>query len=84
LFDETSDSFRARRLVFLPRSPSVEQPKRRFFNQYTTNPTKFILQPPPDTAGMAKKPEPPKPIVWNVYKFASKAVWMCWNARPYW
>ncbi len=22
---------------------------------------------------MAKKPEPPKPIIWNVYKFASKA-----------
>jgi hypothetical protein len=29
-----------------------------------------------DTAGMAKKPEPPKPIRWNVYKFASKAVWL--------
>jgi hypothetical protein len=25
---------------------------------------------------MAKKLEPPKPIVWNVYKFASKAVWL--------
>jgi hypothetical protein len=26
---------------------------------------------------MAKKPaEPPKPIVWNVHKFASKAVWL--------
>jgi hypothetical protein len=24
---------------------------------------------------MAKKPEPPKPISWNVYKIASKAVW---------
>jgi hypothetical protein len=23
---------------------------------------------------MAKKPEPPKPISWNVYKIASKAV----------
>jgi hypothetical protein len=23
---------------------------------------------------MAKKPEPPKPIIWNVYKVASKAV----------
>jgi hypothetical protein len=23
---------------------------------------------------MAKKPEPPKPIIWNVYKFASKAL----------
>jgi hypothetical protein len=29
-----------------------------------------------DTAGMAKKPEPSKPITWNVYKVASKAV--CW------
>jgi hypothetical protein len=26
--------------------------------------------------GMAKKPEPPKPIIWNVYKIASKAVWL--------
>jgi hypothetical protein len=25
---------------------------------------------------MAKKPEPPKPIIWNVYKIASKAVWL--------
>jgi hypothetical protein len=26
---------------------------------------------------MAKKPEPtPKPITWNVYKIASKAVWL--------
>jgi hypothetical protein len=25
---------------------------------------------------MAKKPEPPKPIRWNVYKIASKAVWL--------
>jgi hypothetical protein len=25
---------------------------------------------------MAKKPEPPKPISWNVYKIASKAVWL--------
>jgi hypothetical protein len=25
---------------------------------------------------VAKKPEPPKPIVWNVYKIASKAVWL--------
>jgi hypothetical protein len=24
---------------------------------------------------MAKKPEPPKPISWNVYKIAKKAVW---------
>jgi hypothetical protein len=27
-------------------------------------------------AGMAKKPEPPKAIVWKVYKIASKAVWL--------
>jgi hypothetical protein len=25
---------------------------------------------------MAKKPEPPTPICWKVYKFASKAVWL--------
>jgi hypothetical protein len=25
---------------------------------------------------MANKPEPPKPIVWNIYKIASKAVWL--------
>jgi hypothetical protein len=25
---------------------------------------------------MAKKPEPPKPLSWNVYKIASKAVWL--------
>jgi hypothetical protein len=25
---------------------------------------------------MAKKPEPPKPIVWEVYKIAAKAVWL--------
>jgi hypothetical protein len=25
---------------------------------------------------MAKKPEPPKPISWNVYKLASRAVWL--------
>jgi hypothetical protein len=29
-----------------------------------------------DTAGTTKKPEPPKPIRWNVYKLASKAVWL--------
>jgi hypothetical protein len=29
-----------------------------------------------DTYRMAKKPEPPKPISWNVYKIASKAVWL--------
>jgi hypothetical protein len=29
-----------------------------------------------DTAGMAKKPEPQKPIVWSIYKIASKAVWL--------
>jgi hypothetical protein len=33
---------------------------------------------PADTVGMAKKPmpEPPTPIVWNIYKFASKAIWL--------
>jgi hypothetical protein len=25
---------------------------------------------------MAKKPEPPKPIRWAVYKIAAKAVWL--------
>jgi hypothetical protein len=30
----------------------------------------------PITAGIAKKPEPPKPITWNVCKIASKAVWL--------
>jgi hypothetical protein len=25
---------------------------------------------------MAKKPGPPRPIRWNVYKLASKAVWL--------
>ena len=25
---------------------------------------------------MAKKPEAPKPIIWNVYKIAKKAVWL--------
>jgi hypothetical protein len=25
---------------------------------------------------MAKKPEPPKPIIWSVYKIAAKAVWL--------
>ena len=25
---------------------------------------------------MAKKPEPTKPIIWNVYKIAKKAVWL--------
>jgi hypothetical protein len=32
------------------------------------------IGPPPKTAGMPKKPEPPKPISWNVYKVAGKAV----------
>jgi hypothetical protein len=27
-----------------------------------------------DTAGMAKKPEPPKLILWTIYKVAAKAV----------
>jgi hypothetical protein len=25
---------------------------------------------------MAKKPEPPKPVIWKVYKIASKSVWL--------
>jgi hypothetical protein len=25
---------------------------------------------------LAKKPEPPKPVRWGVYKIASKAVWL--------
>jgi hypothetical protein len=25
---------------------------------------------------MAKKPEPPKPVTWSIYKLASKAVWL--------
>jgi hypothetical protein len=29
-----------------------------------------------DICRMAKKPELPKPISWNVYKIASKAVWL--------
>lgn len=29
----------------------------------------------PDTC-MAKKPQPPKPTSWNIYKIASKAVWL--------
>jgi hypothetical protein len=29
-----------------------------------------------DICRTAKKPEPPKPIRWNVYKIASKAVWL--------
>jgi hypothetical protein len=31
---------------------------------------------PPDTAGMAKKPEPPKPMRWGIYKIASNAAWL--------
>jgi Ser/Thr protein kinase RdoA (MazF antagonist) len=29
-----------------------------------------------DTAGMAEKPEPPKPTSWDVYKIAKKAMWL--------
>jgi hypothetical protein len=29
---------------------------------------------PVDTCRMAKKPEPPKPITWSIYKIAAKAV----------
>jgi hypothetical protein len=25
---------------------------------------------------MAKRPEPPKPIVWGIYEIATKAVWL--------
>jgi hypothetical protein len=25
---------------------------------------------------MARKPEPPKPIRWNVYKIPAKAIWL--------
>jgi hypothetical protein len=28
----------------------------------------------PKTAGMPKKPEPPKPIRWNIYKIAANVV----------
>jgi hypothetical protein len=31
---------------------------------------------PSDTAAMAKKPDTPKPTTWNIYKIASKAVWL--------
>jgi hypothetical protein len=30
----------------------------------------------PILRGMVKKPEPLKPVTWNIYKFASKAVWL--------
>jgi hypothetical protein len=30
----------------------------------------------PHTCRTAKKPKPPKRIIWNVYKIASKAVWL--------
>jgi hypothetical protein len=34
-------------------------------------------QQPSDTAGNARKPEPPpKPIRWGIYKIAAKAVWL--------
>jgi hypothetical protein len=29
-----------------------------------------------DTCRIAKKPEPPKPIIWNLYKIARMAVWL--------
>jgi hypothetical protein len=31
-------------------------------------------RPAAQTAGMAKKPEPTKPISWNVYKIVNKAI----------
>jgi hypothetical protein len=40
------------------------------------------LQLTADTAGMAKKPEPPRPIRWNVYKVASNGVWLCEVEAP--
>jgi hypothetical protein len=45
----------------------------------------MIARWPPDTAGMAKKsqpltlakkPEPPKPTTWTIYKIAAKQVWI--------
>ena len=29
-----------------------------------------------DTAGMAKKPKPPKPITWTIYKIAARQTWL--------
>jgi hypothetical protein len=29
-----------------------------------------------NTAGMPRKPEPPKSTSWNVYKVAAKAIWL--------
>jgi hypothetical protein len=29
-----------------------------------------------DICRTVKKPEPPKPIIWNVYEIASKGVWL--------
>jgi hypothetical protein len=29
-----------------------------------------------NTSGMAKKPEPPQPTSWNVYRVAAKATWL--------
>jgi hypothetical protein len=31
---------------------------------------------PADTCRMAKKPEPPTPARWDVYKIAKKAIWL--------
>ena len=35
-----------------------------------------VLTSPPILAVMAKKPEPPAPITWDVFKIASKAAWL--------
>lgn len=29
-----------------------------------------------NTSGMAKKPEPPQPTSWAIYKIAAKAMWL--------
>jgi hypothetical protein len=41
-----------------------------------------LLVQPSDTCRIAKKPEPPKPIIWSIYKIASKAVWQGNVATP--
>jgi hypothetical protein len=33
-------------------------------------------QPLADTAGMPRKPEPPKATSWSIYKVAAKAIWL--------
>jgi len=31
---------------------------------------------PTDTAGMTKKPEPPKLLSWSIYEVTKKAIWL--------